>query len=63
MVQDVETLNHHDYASFEHCVFYFLANRAQQQTAASGLHFGASLHPISSLPPNFNEAWKNWKLK
>jgi len=53
---DIESLNHHQYASFENCVYYFLANRAQQQVISSGLHFGtASLQPIASMPPNYSQ--------
>ncbi|KAL3092523.1 hypothetical protein niasHS_007732 [Heterodera schachtii] len=54
-VTDVESLNHHEFAVFEHCVFYFLANRAQQQVGSQGFHFGASIHPIASMPPTYND--------
>lgn len=55
-ITNIESLNHHQYASFENCVYYFLANRAQQQVASSGLHFGtASLQPIASMPPNYSQ--------
>ncbi|KAF7632089.1 Neur_chan_LBD domain-containing protein [Meloidogyne graminicola] len=55
-ITNVESLNHHQYSSFENCIYYFLANRVQQQVVSSGLHFGsASFQPISSLPPSFNQ--------
>uniref|UniRef100_A0A1I8BNH1 Neur_chan_LBD domain-containing protein n=1 Tax=Meloidogyne hapla TaxID=6305 RepID=A0A1I8BNH1_MELHA len=55
-ITNIESLNHHQYASFENCVYYFLANRAQQQIASSGLNFGtASLQPIASMPPNYSQ--------
>ncbi|KAI6192167.1 Neur-chan-LBD domain-containing protein [Aphelenchoides bicaudatus] len=45
-VTDVQSLNHHEFVAFEQCLYYFLANKAQQSSSKFG-----SVHPIATLPP------------
>ncbi|CAD5231049.1 unnamed protein product [Bursaphelenchus okinawaensis] len=58
-VTDVQQLNHHEFVAFEQCLYYFLANKAQQGSAKFG-----SVHPIATLPPVYGSTdQKNVKVK
>jgi hypothetical protein len=50
-VTDIQSLNHHEFVAFEQCLYYFLANKAQQSSTKLG-----SVHPIATLPPTYGSS-------
>uniref|UniRef100_A0A7E4ZTM0 Neur_chan_LBD domain-containing protein n=1 Tax=Panagrellus redivivus TaxID=6233 RepID=A0A7E4ZTM0_PANRE len=49
-VTDTTQLSHHEFVAYEQCVYYFLASKAQKNSAKFG-----TVHPIATLPPTYAE--------